>query len=321
MLLVSLVSWCGLVFWACGGAGANSIVIKSGVQKDQGQTQGENLEDVQFHKGIANYEGAEGFNNNGEAKVAVAKDSGRYGEHSADKNTHLDANNYNNQNFHQNGGEHLGNVDSKVAHKKGHHKAGFHNSYHKDETGSNSSYFDDGSDEGDELVHKRYKGAYGDAGQNQHNGGKYDSREFAKDQGRQGYYDNEGKYLKDHGNREGYNRNNYYNNKEDYGRRNSGNNYQGGGRYAEEKYIERPHYHHHPQPLPYYREEPYRVPIHLPQKPHITIYEDPRYVRSDPRYRRSDDYSDDYIDIEYRSPLLDREQFVTSRGRIPDYYY
>ncbi|KAF7285048.1 uncharacterized protein LOC143192607 [Rhynchophorus ferrugineus] len=306
--------WLGLI-----GVDGGSVVIKSGLLKNHGEEQDENLHDVQFRKGIANFEGADGFNQNGQSKFSAAKDAGRYGEHLANKNAFLDTNDYNKDNFHQQGGEQAGNFGSKVAHKKGHHKSGFQNTYHKDESGSNSSYFDDGSDEGDESVNKRYRGSYGDAGQNHHNGGKYNAHDFANDQGRQGFYDNEGKYLNDHNNRQGFNRNHYYNNKEDYGRRNAGNNYRGNDRYAEEKYVDRPHYYQsHPQPHPYYQNQAYRKATHLPQKPHITVYEDPRYVHSDPRYRRSDDYSDDYDDVNY-GRLSSHNQF-NYRGK-PDYYY
>lgn len=82
----------------------------------------------------------------------------RYGEQSANKKAHLDSNNFQNENFHQNGADNAGNSDSKIAHHKGHHKSGFSNSYHKDESGSNSSFFDDGSDEGDQVERKNYRG-------------------------------------------------------------------------------------------------------------------------------------------------------------------
>ncbi|KAH1027644.1 putative mediator of RNA polymerase II transcription subunit 26 [Dendroctonus ponderosae] len=287
---------------------SSGVLIKSGVVKNQGEAQNENVEDVKFQKGIANFEEEEGFNKDDEKKSVVAQDSGRFGEQSANKKAHVDANNFQKENFHQNAGDQRGNVDTKVAHHKGHHKSGFTNSYHKDETGSNSSYFDDGSDDAGQIEHKNYRETYGDAGQHKQGGGKYDSAEFANDQARRGQYDNNGRYEKDYGNQRNYNRNNYYDGKENLARRNLGNSYEGGARFAEQQYAHGPAY--YPAPLPYRRPLP-PPPPPLPQDHHITIYEDPRYVRSDPRYRRSDDYIDD-VNLEIRNPL-DRDRF--------DHYY
>lgn len=83
---------------------------------------------------------------------------GRYGEVTAKKQDHIDQNQYNKGNFYQNGGGDVADHELKTGHKKGHHKTGFHNSYHKDEHGSNSSFFDDGSDEGGDYVQKTHSG-------------------------------------------------------------------------------------------------------------------------------------------------------------------
>ncbi|XP_050299944.1 probable serine/threonine-protein kinase fhkB [Anthonomus grandis grandis] len=283
---------------------STGIIIKSGIAKNQGQNQKENVHDVKFHKGIANFVGEEGFNVDDERNSVVAQDNGRYGEQTANKKAHLDANNFQNENFHNNGGDHRGNLDSKVSHHKGHHKSGFENHYHKDESGSNSSYFDDGDDQGDTHEQKKYKESFGDAAQNQHGGGKYDSADYENEQARRGLYDNSGKYEKDYGNKRKYNRNDYYDGKEDLDRRNLGNTYEGGSQYAEERYAQRPRPIYHSQPLPYHRR-----PNH-----HITIYEDPRYVHSDPRFRRSEDYVDDYVELEVR-----RDAF--RRPYNEDYYF
>lgn len=56
---------------------SSGVLIKSGVVKNQGEAQNENVEDVKFHKGIANFEEEEGFNKDDEKKSVVAQDSGR----------------------------------------------------------------------------------------------------------------------------------------------------------------------------------------------------------------------------------------------------
>lgn len=180
-----------------------------------------------------------------------------FGEHLNNKNSHVGQNNFQNENFHHNLGDNIGNVDKKVAHHKGHHRTGFTNSYHKDETGSNSSFFDDGSDQGDVIESKNYRGdirfdinqqlskrfnsyiaaSHGDAGRHNQGGGAYDSSDFAKNHGRKGVYDNAGRYDKDYGNKRNFNRNNYYDSKEAQARRALGNAYEGGHRYAEDEFI------------------------------------------------------------------------------------
>ncbi|XP_066154492.1 uncharacterized protein [Euwallacea fornicatus] len=291
----------------------SGILIKAGVSKSQGEAQNENLEDVKFHKGTANYEKEDGFNKDQEQKLIEAQDFGKFGELASNKKAFEDSNNYQKENFHQNGADQAGNLASKVAHHKGHHRTGFTNSYHKDESGSNTSFFDDGSDQADQIEQKNYKQSYGDVGQHRQGGGKYDSSDFANEQAKHGLYDNAGRFEKGHGNNRNYNRNNYYDGKEALARRNLGNAYEGGHRYAEDNYV-------HPPPLPpYYPPLPYRPLPPPPPKHHITIYEDPRYVDSDLRYRRSDGHVDDYVELDVRRPLQ-RTQKVRYYDE-PDYFY
>ncbi|KAL1509558.1 hypothetical protein ABEB36_004272 [Hypothenemus hampei] len=288
---------------------SSGVLIKSGVVKNHGETQSENAEDVKLHKGIANYEGEAGFNKDEGQKAIISEDSGKFDEHSGKKKIHEGSDNFQKENFHQTGGDSAGNLDTRVATKKGHHKSGFSNSYHKDESGSNTSFYDDGSDEAAQIHQKNYKDAYGDNGFIQQGGGKYDSAHFANDEARRGLYDNSGRYEKDHGNNRKYNRNNYYDNKENLARRNLANAYDRGSNYAEEQYG--PAY--YPPPLPYGPLPP------LPPKHHITIYEDPRYLDSDVRYRRSDGYGDDYVELDVRSPV-ERNPHVRYYEE-PDYLY
>lgn len=70
----------------------------------------------------------------------------------------MNQNEYNKGIFYEGGGGDLSDQEIKTGHKKGHHKTGFHNSYHKDEHGSNSSFYDDGMDEGGNYHRKSQKG-------------------------------------------------------------------------------------------------------------------------------------------------------------------
>ncbi|CAH1159663.1 unnamed protein product [Phaedon cochleariae] len=300
-----------LVVLVC--VGANPIIIRSGVVKTQGQKQDANSYDATHHKGIANFEGDEGFNKGNEKKYLSSVDSGRYGEESDKRKDHLDQNSYDKGSFYQNGGGDVSDFADKKAHKKGHHKSGFQNSYHKDEQGSNSSYFDDGNDEGDEYVYKTHKGSYGDAEKDNRRGGNTDASHYSNEGGKRGQYDNAGKFEKDLGNRQTYNRNKYNNDREDANRRNLANAYGSGGRYNEEKYVERRPYYNNPYEDPYYNSYN-RYNEGYPKK-HITIYEDPRY---DGRlsYKNSNRYGDDYVELDVRPPYRD-----AYHDRRPSYDY
>lgn len=73
---------------------------------------------------------------------------------------------------------------------------------------------------------------------------------------------------------------------------------------------------YYPPPLPY--RPPHTIP-QIPQKHHITVYEDPRFVDSDLRYRRSGGYADDYVELDVRNPV-ERTQGV-KYYKEPDYLY
>lgn len=108
--------------------------------------------------GIANFEADEGFNKENDQNHINAANSGRYGEISANKQDNVNQNQFNKGTFYQSGGGDVTDHELKSQHKKGHHKTGFHNSYHKDEQGSNSSFYDDGSDEGGDYAKKSHNG-------------------------------------------------------------------------------------------------------------------------------------------------------------------
>ncbi|XP_023024618.2 uncharacterized protein [Leptinotarsa decemlineata] len=292
---------------------SNPLVIRTGVVKNQGQEQDAKLYDVSHHKGIANFEGDEGFNKDDEKKFISSSNVGRYGEQNGNRKDHSDQTSFDQGSFHENGGGDVSDFEEKKAHKKGHHKTGFHNTYHKDEQGSNSSYFDDGSDEGDEYSHKTRKGSYGDAGQDSRKGGNLDSAHHMDEQERHGHYDNAGKYEKDRGNHQMYNKNKYYDDREAANRRNAANAYGMGGRYNEEKFVGRPY--HDPYYNTYDRYAHNDHDVGYPKK-HITIYEDPRY---ETRPYQNQRYEDDYIELDVRPPR--RDVYRRFETRPPYEYY
>lgn len=114
---------------------------------------------------LANYEGEEGFNRGDEKQFASAQDSGLFRVEDKDLLKHQDEADYRDKAFKQEDGVSIMDEGSKKGHKKGHHKTGFHNTYHKDESGSNSSYFDESLDAGDHFNRNSNKGVFADNAQ------------------------------------------------------------------------------------------------------------------------------------------------------------
>lgn len=54
------------------------------------------------------------------------------------------------------------NFETDKSHKRKHIKSGFHNSYHKDENGSRSSYYEDSDDTGGKVIYDKRHGTRGD---------------------------------------------------------------------------------------------------------------------------------------------------------------
>ncbi|GAB0096302.1 uncharacterized protein DMENIID0001_117930 [Sergentomyia squamirostris] len=95
-------------------------------------------------------------------------------------------------------------------HNRQHVKSGFHNTYHKDESGSNSSYYEDSDDRGGKLVYDKRHGTKGDAHDSQYQEGLMDGSVRDKYDDRYGGYDNRGSrdrhhlLAEDQGNRLGH---------------------------------------------------------------------------------------------------------------------
>lgn len=79
--------------------------------------------------------------------------------------------------------------ETDKSHKRKHIKSGFQNSYHKDENGSRSSYYEDSDDTGGKTIYDKRHGTRGDQQEEQHTEGlkngvsrdKYDDRKTGFD--------------------------------------------------------------------------------------------------------------------------------------------
>lgn len=129
--------------------------------KEEAAKENSDTYDAAEKKGVSKFEASEGYKKDNEQKYESNKDGGKYDEESGKKQEHTDEGSYADKKYHQQGGETLADYGKKEAHKKGHHHSGFRNSYHKDETGSNSSFFDDAEDQGDQLMRHQSRGQYG----------------------------------------------------------------------------------------------------------------------------------------------------------------
>uniref|UniRef100_A0A1B0CUW0 Putative conserved secreted protein n=1 Tax=Lutzomyia longipalpis TaxID=7200 RepID=A0A1B0CUW0_LUTLO len=83
-------------------------------------------------------------------------------------------------------------------HNRKHVKSGFHNTYHKDESGSNSSYYEDSDDRGGKLVYDKRHGTKGDAHDSQYRENLRDGSLRDKYDDRYGGYDNRGTHDRHH---------------------------------------------------------------------------------------------------------------------------
>lgn len=106
--------------------------------------------------------------------------------------------------------------ENDKTHKRKHVKSGFHNTYHKDESGSNSSFYEDSDDKGGKLVYDKRHGVKGDTHGSTYNEGLRDGASKDKLNNRFGGYDTRGSQDRQHftaedqgnrhGHRDGYNR-------------------------------------------------------------------------------------------------------------------
>lgn len=307
-----------LCLFLCVSVYSEPIIIKTGIAKDHLQNQDGGIYDASANKAISSYESDQGFNKNTEGQHVSAKDAGQYVQELADNKHHIQENNYNNEKFQKQGGESVENIGKQAGHKKGHHKSGFKNSYHKEESGSKSSYYDDSDDQGGEYFLNSKQDAYSGDSSSKNRGSYLDGSKYLKDDSRRGAYSNEGLYNKDLDARQNYHQQKYHDNRANQGHSNEGNRFGESGKYIAEKYHS-PHRYVHGD---YYDPDDHYYADYSAPKRTITIYEDPRVYASDSHYSEYDDYPDynkydDTVEILVERPLDRRyyqEQDVYKHG-------
>jgi hypothetical protein len=210
-----------------GGAGYGSSVHDADYYADAGK------------KGNTGRESLQGYDHNQKSQRRNQEDQGYYGDVSAVKSGYDDGRAYHGgQNYGQQG-RNTQSFGTRGGHKKGHHTTGFTNSYHKDESGKKSEFFDSLNDEGDHYNYKGEDDGYSRHGTDAYRGGHQGSAYATDARGKQGHY-GAGSALEDsRGSKGDYGRQEYYDRQADYAQkaghdasRRGGGYYDGGAKHS-----------------------------------------------------------------------------------------
>ncbi|XP_063230508.1 uncharacterized protein LOC134535366 [Bacillus rossius redtenbacheri] len=225
-----------------GGLGGQNYGLEKGAggfygNQNTGISQGE----IGFYgaggsKGASNLASTNRYGGSNAAKKGSGASSGYYGDAAGARRGHNVGNAYyGDQAYSRNGAAAQG-VGSRAGHRKGHHSTGFHNTYHKDESGKTSTFYDDGADEGGHYSYDARDGAYKDAAGNVGGGGFQDGAYQGNQQARQGNYGTSAAFDAQQGNKDILSNGQYLNDQQKYGVGRSANKYglntyegQGGG--------------------------------------------------------------------------------------------
>ncbi|GJQ65097.1 hypothetical protein Trydic_g7244 [Trypoxylus dichotomus] len=240
-----------------------AILIKTGIIKDRARDLDGGIFDYDSNRGISTHILDDGFHSDNERKQIGNQDAGRYSQGLADNKHVLQQSDFNKDNFFRRGGGGLSNIGRQTGEKHGHHNTGFTNSYHKDETGSKSNYYDISDDHGNRYLQNGQQGLYGDFASNRNRNANYDGGRYYNDDSRLGIYDNQGLYDKNFGTKRNYNQQNFNDDIARRGQSNLADRVGESGRYIVEEHV------------PYHSGFGYAHPshYHTTRRSHIPIYE------------------------------------------------
>ncbi|KAG7198430.1 hypothetical protein KM043_005816 [Ampulex compressa] len=189
--------------------------------------------------------------------------------------------------------------------KKGHHRTGFSNNYHRDESGNNSSFYEDSDDERGHRSSENSGRYYGQKSRDSFRDGLRDALFAGRDTTRRGIYDNDEKYFDRRGYFDRQDDSRYNDDRRNYLSDGSGSYYgREGGQiyyrreqsrpfsYRDQDYIPRNYYQERLYPAPYSRDDRYfsdRGSYHGRD----IFYPDKMYYQSN---FRNDYYNDGYND-------------------------
>lgn len=112
----------------------------------------------------------------------------------------------------------------KRGHKKGHHKQGFQNHYHKDEASNKSTFFDDFNDEGDQAAYKSRLSNHDDQGGRSYHGSHNNGKEYVRDDYHTGGHNRYGENGLKHSGHQDHGRKYYLDDNDNYHKYHNGRN-------------------------------------------------------------------------------------------------
>ncbi|XP_059490390.1 keratin, type I cytoskeletal 9-like [Neocloeon triangulifer] len=173
--------------------------------------------DEESRKGSKGRESQENYDQSQRSQHKNQQDQGYYGDLSGFRSGYEDGRNYQGgQKFGQQARNSLG-LGNRGGHKKGHTTTGFTNSYHKDETGKKSEFYDSSDDEGGSYLFRGQDQAFDGQGANAYQGG-YNNNIYRNDnRGKQGHYGSGLNLADNKGHRNDYGRQEYYDQNRNYG--------------------------------------------------------------------------------------------------------
>lgn len=134
----------------------------------------------------------------------------------------------------------------KRAHKKGHQKQGFTNSYHKDESSNKSTYFDDFNDEGDQAGYNSKLNKYDNNGRRSYEGSHNNGQEYSRNNYQGGGSNKYGDVGNKHINHQDYGKKYYLDNSENYNKYRNGHGSHDRGKVHDRHHFEAPPAHQDP---------------------------------------------------------------------------
>ncbi|GBP75864.1 hypothetical protein EVAR_32011_1 [Eumeta japonica] len=182
-------------------SGVRSSVLKEAVE--------EHLKDVTHSDGAesANHEKQKGekvhnieseLDDSHKIQKSKATDEAKYIKKDRETKHQTEGDSYEGHNEKQDKAEDSEASGFKRGHKKGHHKQGFQNSYHKDESSNKSTYFDDFNDEGDQAKYNSRLNRYDDQGGRRYQGSHNNGQEYVRDNYHAGGYNRHGDVANKH---------------------------------------------------------------------------------------------------------------------------
>lgn len=181
-----------------------------------------------------------------------ANDEGKYLSKDHDTKSSAEGDSYEGYNSKKDKAENSEASGFKRGHKKGHHKQGFQNSYHKDESSNKSTFFDDFNDEGDQAQYNSRLNNHDNQGGRSYHGSHNNGQEYVRDNHQGGGYIRNGENGNRHSGHQDHGKNYYADDRYNYNKFHDDRN-----RYDRNRAHDRHEFRAPPPPLP-----PPAPPIH-----------------------------------------------------------